>query len=395
MRQDVEIRLLGDFELLIRGASQRSLAAKSRKGVSLMEYLILQQGKPVSTQRLVRELWSGGHYGSPENALKTMVSRFRALLNELRPDLGKCIVSEQGGYRWETLPFVKVDVLDMLSAIQSVTPGSTVEEKTRAYRRVVELYRGDLYQTGDISNIMMQVSWLHREYLNTVYAWIELLKEADDYEEIIQVCTAAGKVDGQDEQIRIEMMRAMVKLDRATEAMTEFNRMTHLDIRPDSAEYNLQASTQQLLEAGQLVSRNLDAIRNELIGQAAAQEGPFFCGYEAFKEFFNIQVRNLERLGATMFLCVMMINGPEGTLSSVTRESGMAGLTEILRKNLRRGDIVTRFSPSIIAMLLPTVTYATGGMVMERIERLFYEEYSSKTIVLHSRISPLSGKLSE
>ena len=42
MHQNVQIRLLGDFDILVDGVRQDNLAAKSLKGVSLMEYLILQ-----------------------------------------------------------------------------------------------------------------------------------------------------------------------------------------------------------------------------------------------------------------------------------------------------------------------------------------------------------------
>ena len=102
-------------------------------------------------------------------------------------------------------------------------------------------------------------------------------------------------------------------------------------------------------------------------------------------------MRNLERLGSTMFLGVIMLGEPDGSLSPVSRESGMAGLQEILRNNLRKGDIVTRFADNIYAMLLPTVNYDTGSMVIDRIQDLFYKEYPSGNIAFHARISPLGG----
>lgn len=67
----------------------------------------------------------------------------------------------------------------------------------------------------------------------------------------------------------------------------------------------------------------------------------------------------------------------------------MAGLQEILRSNMRKGDIITRFSDNTYAMLLPTVNYSSGNMVMERIEALYYQEYSSLAINFYARISPL------
>ena len=45
-------------------------------------------------------------------------------------------------------------------------------------------------------------------------------------------------------------------------------------------------------------------------------------------------------------------------------------------------------------MLLPTVNYKTGSMVIERIQQLFYQEYPNSTIAFHGRISPLGNALS-
>ncbi|MBR5109386.1 MAG: winged helix-turn-helix domain-containing protein [Clostridia bacterium] len=397
MEHIVQIRLLGDFDILVNGVRQDNLAAKSRKGVSLMEYLILQRGRPVPVQRLIRELWNGKRYESPESALKTMVSRFRALLNSIYPGLGGCIVSEQGAYRWISGATVHVDVLDMLELLESVHADSTREERIKCYQRVLELYQGDLFQTGDICNSAMQVSWLHREFLHAMYAWIELLKETEEYEEICNICRKASQVDELDEQLHIELIRAMVKMNYTSEAIKEYKHVPHIEqMLPETGlEKNISKDYQQLMHTGDLVTQRLNMIREELMNEGTEQAGPFFCDYNAFKEFCCIQRRTMERLGSTMFLGIIMISNSEDTISSVARESAMAALCEIIRDNLRKGDIVTRVAPVIIAMLLPTVSYNSGGMVIDRIEKLFYEEFPSRAIILSSRIAPLGGSITE
>ena len=92
----VFIRMMDLFTIEADGVNHEELMAKSRKGVSLIQYLVLERGRPVSSQRLIRELWSDRRSESPENALKTMVSRTRTALNAISPDLGSCIVSGQG-----------------------------------------------------------------------------------------------------------------------------------------------------------------------------------------------------------------------------------------------------------------------------------------------------------
>ena len=71
----------------------------------------------------------------------------------------------------------------------------------------------------------------------------------------------------------------------------------------------------------------------------------------------------------------------------------MNGLLEILRANLRKGDTITHFAPTIFALLLPTVNYTTGNMVMERVKRLFYRKYPNSNIPFSYRVGPLSSSM--
>ena len=90
-----------------------------------------------------------------------------------------------------------------------------------------------------------------------------------------------------------------------------------------------------------------------------------------------------------MFLGIIMIGDDGDGVDSIRQDNIMNGLIEILRDNLRKGDIITHFSPSVIALLLPTVNYKTGTMVMERIRSLFYQRYPNSDIPFHSRLGIL------
>ncbi len=383
---------MGSFSIDVNGEAYDTLATKSRKGVSLIEYLILHRGKPVSTQRLMRELWSERRSENPESAMKTMVSRTRNMLNQIHPGLGLSIASVQGAYRWEEMPGVTVDVLEIFRIFEELAQGPSFERRAVLTEQLLKVYKGDLYDTGDCLSGISQVNWFHREYLEAVYRYLEDLSKAEEYNRMSNVCRTALKVDDLDEQLHIELMRAMVNLNRASEAINEYKKMAKQTKRYFDAEpsEDIRSYYEEISKDNQTIQFNLDVIRNELAEKEGERFGPFFCDYRSFKEIYNIEMRNLERLGSTMFLGIIMIGGQGAKESSVSRESGMAGLMEILRKNLRKGDIVTRFSDNIVAMLLPTVNYSTGGMVMDRIEELFRKEYPTN-LAFNTRISPLGG----
>jgi len=384
----IRIQLLGDF-IIYADEMYDNLPEKTRKGVSLITCLILQEGKSIAPRRLIRELWGNNTAANPESALKALVCRTKAILREIDEGLSQCITRDAGGYRWEAQENVVVDVTQFMLFIRCAKNAETAEKREKYLKAAISAYRGDLFQTGDMINGTLYVNQLHRSYLEAVYSCVDLLKKREAYNEIVNICKDAARIDDLDDQIHIEMMEAMVNLNQRDKALEEYRivaKRTNRVLGEEPGE-DLQAYYRQLNRAGQTVKFNLDVIRNEL--QSEDRSGPFVCDYPAFKEIYNIQIRNMERLSSPMFLAVIMLGNPGEQMNSVRQESGMAALMEILKVNLRRGDIITRFSANTIAMLLPTVNYATGNMVMERVEMLFFEQYPSDDIAYHYRISPM------
>ncbi|MBR6186832.1 MAG: hypothetical protein IKQ41_11295 [Clostridia bacterium] len=396
MQQEVRINLLGSFSIQCNGQTFDSIITKTKKGAALMEYLILQRGRIVPIHRIIADLNGNSRKINPENALKTLVSRLRVLLNNFSPGLGACIVSTPGAYRWICQSNVTVDVLELIETIELAKNEIPAEEKEAAYKKILSLYQGDLFRISDFYVSTLHESVLHREYLSAVYAYIEMLKEREAYNEISQVCRKAIQIDHADEQLRLELMRAMVQLNHLPDATDEYRQILLLgktQLGADMSE-EMKSSYVQKVKMGRRLNFNLDSIRNELQENDLSDQGPFLCDYASFKTIYNLQIRYLERFSSTIFLGIIMVGEEDEVLDAVSRESAMAGLIEILRVSLRRGDIITRFSPCIIAMLLPTVNYETGFTVMERIEYLFNQLFPSKNIPISYRICPLGEHLS-
>lgn len=97
-----------------------------------------------------------------------------------------------------------------------------------------------------------------------------------------------------------------------------------------------------------------------------------------------------------MFLAVIMISKMSGEpLDGLKQDGVMRDLVNILRMNLRRGDVITHFSPTMLAILLPTVDYSSGDGVMERIKKIFYQEYPNSNVLFNYRIAPLTAQTNQ
>lgn len=396
MEQKLEVRLLGGFVIRRDEELFETLPQRSRKGVALMEYLILQRGQPVSSQRLIREMWRGRNSINPENALKTMVSRLRSMLGEISPTLSACVVSGQGTYRWENQPGVFVDVLEVLALNDRLRGEMTESQRVECCQQLLSLYDGDLYDSDELNNAMTSVSQLHRIYLETALNLIEIKRKQEAWSEILAITDAAMKIDDMDEPLQIERMRALVQLNRTGDAMNEYRQITEKERRLLDAEpgEELQEFYRQMSQTGTSLRYNLDVLRNKLTRADDIPQGPFFCDMVTFREIYFIEIRNLERLGATMFLGMIMLgDGDPKDTDPILYKGAMAAVEEILRRNLRRGDIVAPCDEYVIALLLPTVNYQSGAMVMERIEHIFHNAYPRDKVPFHSRITPMGGSI--
>lgn len=398
MTCDVEIRMMGEFVILSGGQEYNSLVGKTRKGVAFMEYLILNYGKQVPKQRLLSVLWSGYKHANPENSLKVMVSRLRKLLNEICEGLGECIRTDRGAYSWVNHEGMTVDVLEIMDIFEKIPEETSMSKKTGLYNKLIELYRGDLYLTGDYVNGSEYSAAFHNEYLNAVYDYIELLMREGRYDKIIEVCAAAQRVDEFDERLHMEMMQAQVYTNRISEAMEQYRKVTdiheqYLEVEPS---VELQSFYSRIMRQKKALRFSLDSLKREL-REGLPPSGAYICEYAEFRQICYLMIPTLDRIRCSLFMGLIMIGEQEDDpgLDEVVLDKVIGSLLTILHENLRRGDVVSRISPTIVAVMLPSVNHTTGNMVLERIHQLFLMHNPSIKVPFRYRLGEMVHSLTE
>ena len=226
---------------------------------------------------------------NPENALKTLISRVRAMLSQISPDLGGCIVADRGAYHWECLPEMTIDLYELEDVFSRLQDTCDAERKRALYRRMMQLYRGPLLQKSELNEwVFPRATALHNQYIAGIYGYIEMLKQsekAEDEQEIISVCRSALEREPFDDRIHIELMRALLKNNNATEAKAQFEEVMHLhyhylNVKPSR---ELMEFYNEIVEASKNIEFNLETICRQLY-QSSREQGAFVCDFPVFKE---------------------------------------------------------------------------------------------------------------
>ena len=390
----VKVYMLGRFEIITNGIEVIRRLGTSRKRIILLEYLILNRDRPVLTKELLDLLWPGDNSLNPESALKTLVSRLRATLADYSPDLVDCIITERGGYRWNPALSCEIDVSTFEEACNNVLKADEATPEARAEAaKFMDLYAGELLPDSSMDAWVIPHSvTLHNLYLKTVRHYAALLKKEDAYDEIVDVCRLALDVDPFDAMLNLELMTALLKVGRNDEALALYDyaaelHYNHLSFQPPEG---MLAFYDELLKIDAAAEEDVESIRSMLCTNDI-RPGAFVCDYAIFKDVYQLHMRSLSRLGATMFVALITLSHvgsePEDKLMS---DKLMRLLQNALQTNLRRGDTISRYSPTQYVVLLPSVNYTTGRIPLERVKKAFYKMYSNPSFVLSYRLAPVT-----
>ena len=177
MSETIRIQMMDEFVIYLNERQADHMVNKSKKGLALIEYLIVNRGEPVSNRRLLSTFWNDENVTNPENALKTLISRVRTLLSQISPELGNCIVADRGAYHWECPPEMTVDLYELEDIFARLPNERDGERKREDYRRMMTLYRGALLQKSELNEwAYPRAVTLHNQYIAGVYDYIDLLK---------------------------------------------------------------------------------------------------------------------------------------------------------------------------------------------------------------------------
>ena len=96
------------------------------------------------------------------------------------------------------------------------------------------------------------------------------------------------------------------------------------------------------------------------------------------------------RTGVAVHLALLSVTARDGSpLVRRSLDRAMENLQELIRQNLRKGDVASQCSVSQYVILLPRANYENSHMVANRLMTAFYRRYPHSPARLRCVVQPL------
>lgn len=389
----IKVCMLGRFSISHGQLSVSDSYNRTHQLWNLLEYLIAHRKHTVSQEDLISVLWPDEGSDNPSNALKNLVYRIRTTFSTIGfPFAKEMIVFHRGSYHWNNSLDCVVDVEEFERLIAEGTAAASVENKLEKYQRALELYEGDFLPSSKCEEWVVSTgAYYHSKYFSCVFETLDLLMRRQQFDEARKIAEKAVMIDPFEENAHMFLIRALIRNDKQIKALEHYRRVTELfyrelGVKPSES---LRSLYREITKSVSNVESDIDMIRDDLAEQGQLG-GAYYCDYEVFRSVYQLEARAASRSGEAVFIGLLTVASQEGELPDLRLlNRAMELLLECICQSLRKGDVVSRFSPTQFVLMLPTLTYENGQMVLNRIGKRFRQEFRSKEITLHTNLLPL------
>lgn len=386
------IHVFDTFEITNQETTLTYKSIRSDKIVKLLVYLILHNKQTLSIQELADVLWQNEEIDNPVGALKNLVYRLRTLLKK-NFHLTDCIITGHSSYAWNPEITIVCDVFQLDEINQKIKDTEDIDIKEILYKKVMEIYKGPF-----MSNLLQEhwaisiSTYYHSIYLTLVEEYCQLLEKLGKYEEIEKVCKQAIDIDTLDENLHFWLIKALTYQGKQKLAMNHYKATTKMlyDTLGTKPSKQLEDFYQQLQHIINDQEKDLFSIQKEL---QKPIDGALICEYGTFKDIYQLQARLARRLGVSIYMVLITIipvaNYHEESKQNQVLTKAMENVLTILKKSLRKGDTIARYSNSQFVILLPTCTFETATKVMQRTLNKFYVGVKNRGIDIQYNLQEL------
>ena len=380
----LKIAMFGEFSVSYGDHTISEHSKRSKKLWLLLQYLVVHHTRAVAQSELIEILSREDEGVNPTSALKTQIHRLRDILSELGCEK-QIIVCINGAYSINSEIETEIDAEEFEKAFKEASANDDPEEKLSLILNAVNLYTGDFLAKSAYESWVVPLNTYYRSvYSKAVRIAVELLSAMGKLHDIIAICSKASGINPYDEFIHYSHIKALAELGDQESAKRQYETITHLmmtrfGITPSKELIELYDTA---IKSNKSVKSDIDSVISDLLEQRQVS-GAFFCEYQIFKHLYQLEIRDAQRTGVSINICLLTINGTNGDLPAQNPlNKAMQRLQDCVSRSLRGSDIFSRYSVSQFVIMLSNTNEQTGELIMKRIEKAFKRENTNKDIEL-------------
>lgn len=384
------INLLGSFMLYRNPEGPVISEEKSTSRIlwTFLQYLLVFHDRDVSQEELIDILWGDSASANPVNTLKTLLHRSRRMLEDLGfPDAKQVLFYRRGIYSWSK------DLTLVLDTERFDTLYAAAEHSLPDGIAAIQLYQGDFLPKASGTPWALSLrTYYHGKFIKLCREVGSALLKKKQYDQVIDICKRAILVDPYDESCHLMMMKALSAIGEQQSALQHYTDMADLFMRQlgVSPSTELVELYRDMLKSNHKVELDLHVIRDQLLEKSPLY-GAFYCELGVFQDIYRIEARNATRSGQAVQLILLTVKslGSSSASELIHINNAMQELCTAIQKNLRSGDIFTRFSSTQYLLLTPTASYENGLKIVRRILTAYQDTLSSRTVRVDSSLLPV------
>ena len=190
----IQVQMLGNFSISLGQNTVDDNGNRSKKMWLLLAYMIYHRSRSVSQEELVNLLWDSDGSTNPSNALKTILHRVRACLDQLYPGAGReLILRRAGSYIWNPDIPLSLDVEEFDRQCHSLPSEYDMEHRIAQQYSALQQYGGDfLPKMAGESWVIPVRDYFHTLYVQTTSELLPLLLTQGCTQNIISLCYSSS-----------------------------------------------------------------------------------------------------------------------------------------------------------------------------------------------------------
>jgi len=387
MEYQLRISMLGGFSIscTIDGQEKRITEqhSTSRRLLLFLQYMAVYHHREVTQEELIKVLWWDEESANPVNAMKTLLHRARALLEELGFPDGKPVIQyKRGVYHWSDEIAIELDT----ETFERLSAGEFDDAM-----QAMELYQGDfLASAAECPWVVSMRMYYHARYIKLCAETAAACNKQGRHSEAIGICKKAVEIDPYEETCHLELMIAMAAIGLTQPALQHYHYVEklfaeQLGIKPSQ---DMEDIYRRLNQSNIKMEMDLSVIQSFLV--EPRHKGAYYCEYGVFQEMYRLEARRAVRSGQEiqLMLLTMLDRGGE-CLQAKRTPQAMEEMKRVLLSSLRSGDIFARFSPAQYLVMLPGASTENAELVFRRIEERYGCTLIGMSSVLVHSIRPV------